>query len=192
MAMSDHRDCPLAEVNRGLLVPFCGGLLMLFVAAAGSLGWATAVPLSAAVHAPGTIVVDSNRKIVQHQNGGVVAAIHVRDGSRLAAGDVLVELEDIELTIALKTVRPFLEVVLARRARLLAERAGQDTIDFPADFQAQASPSAQPAMSDQIRIFNARRAALKSRIASLENERGRVSRRTGSRPSSRTRTNACG
>ncbi len=61
------------------------------------LGWAAFVPLDAGVHAPGTIAVAGNRQTVQHRDGGVVTAIHVREGQHVRAGEVLVELSAPEL-----------------------------------------------------------------------------------------------
>ena len=53
------------------------------------LGWAALVPLDAGVHAQGTIAVAGNRQSVQHRDGGVVTAIHVREGQHVRAGEVL-------------------------------------------------------------------------------------------------------
>src|SRR5690606_22152845 len=57
----------------------------------GGLGtWSTLAPISAAAIAPGALVVDSNRKSVQHLEGGIIREIAVRDGDRVEAGQVLV------------------------------------------------------------------------------------------------------
>ena len=50
----------------------------LSVIVAGMLalgGWAALAPLSGAVIAPGYVKVDLNRKVVQHQEGGIVREI---------------------------------------------------------------------------------------------------------------------
>ena len=47
---------------------------------------------------PGTIAVSGNRQSVQHRDGGVVTAIHVREGQHVRAGEVLIELSAPELT----------------------------------------------------------------------------------------------
>ena len=44
------------------------------------LGWAAIAPLDAGARAPGVIAVSGNRQSVQHREGGVVTAIHVREG----------------------------------------------------------------------------------------------------------------
>ena len=50
--------------------------------------------LSGALIAPGSVVVDSNVKKVQHPTGGIVGELRVRDGDRVKAGDVVVRLDD--------------------------------------------------------------------------------------------------
>ena len=57
-------------------------------------GWAVVTELSGAVVAPGTVVVDSHVKKVQHPTGGVVGEILARDGDRVRAGDIVVRLDE--------------------------------------------------------------------------------------------------
>jgi multidrug efflux pump subunit AcrA (membrane-fusion protein) len=69
------------------------GLLVL----AGTFGvaglWSTMAPLSSAVVAAGAVKVETERKKIQHPEGGVVLEILVRSGSRVQTGDVLVRLD---------------------------------------------------------------------------------------------------
>ena len=65
----------------------------IFLAVAGFGGfcaWATLAPLSSAAVAPGIVTADTNRKTVQHLDGGVVGEILVRDGDHVEAGQVLI------------------------------------------------------------------------------------------------------
>src|SRR5262245_21558644 len=70
------------------------GLAMVILLVGGLGGWAVTAGLSGAVHAVGTVVVDSNVKKVQHPTGGVVGEIRVRDGDKVAAGDLVMRLDD--------------------------------------------------------------------------------------------------
>ena len=65
---------PQPEIRRGIIISVL--FFVLF------LGWAAFMPLDAGVNAPGTIAVSGNRQTVQHKDGGVVTAIHVREGAR--------------------------------------------------------------------------------------------------------------
>jgi HlyD family secretion protein len=92
------------------------------------------VPLDSGVHAQGAIAVAGNRQSVQHRDGGVVTAIHVREGEHVRAGDVLVELSAPELRAAERALTSDYLTLLAQRARLLAESGGQRDFAVPAEF----------------------------------------------------------
>ncbi|MEL6754624.1 MAG: HlyD family type I secretion periplasmic adaptor subunit, partial [Pseudomonadota bacterium] len=55
----------------------------------GLLGWSILAPFEGAVLATGTVSVESRHKAVQHLEGGIVAEITVRDGDRVASGELL-------------------------------------------------------------------------------------------------------
>ena len=82
------------------------------------------MPLDAGVNAPGTIAVSGNRQTVQHKDGGVVTAIHVREGQHVEAGEVLIELSAPEVQASERALTSDYLTLLAQRARLLAERTG--------------------------------------------------------------------
>ena len=73
---------------------------------------------------PGTLVVESDVKKVQHPTGGVVGEIHVRDGDRVKAGDVLIRLDETQTRANLAIIEKSLDELAARQARLEAERDG--------------------------------------------------------------------
>ena len=85
-------DDPRREVRTGAMIVF-GFFVVL-------LGWAAFAPLDAAVNAPGVIAVSGNRQSVQHRDGGVVTAIHVREGQRVPAGAILIEMAAPDLRAA--------------------------------------------------------------------------------------------
>ena len=67
-------------------------VLLLLV---GLGGWSSAAPLASAAIALGVVSPDGSRKTIQHFEGGIISAIHVREGDSVAAGQKLVTLEDI-------------------------------------------------------------------------------------------------
>ncbi|MUK38706.1 HlyD family type I secretion periplasmic adaptor subunit [Aliivibrio fischeri] len=58
----------------------------------GFILWATTAQLSSASIANGSLIVESQRKKVQHLQGGWVKAIHVTEGQQVKKGDLLIEL----------------------------------------------------------------------------------------------------
>jgi len=98
------------------------------------LGWAALLPLDAGVHAAGQIAVMGDRQSVQHRDGGVVSAIHVREGQHVRAGEILIELSAPELKASERALTSDYLTLLAQRARLMAERSGQRTFAAPPEF----------------------------------------------------------
>ena len=98
------------------------------------LGAAALIPLNAGVHAQGSIAVLGNRQAVQHKEGGIVRAIHVREGDHVRAGQVLIELAAPELQAEERSLTSDYLSLLAARARLLAERSGQRYFAPPPEF----------------------------------------------------------
>src|SRR5688500_8122118 len=88
-----HKEQPdgLRKAMRG---PALAGTITILAFFGGFGGWATTAPLAGAALAPGTVSPDSQRKSVQHLEGGIVRDIQVREGSRVSVGDVLVTLLD--------------------------------------------------------------------------------------------------
>lgn len=116
---------PLRDPFRDILLTACTGLAVLAVLA-GTVGvWATTAPLSGAVIAAGQVVVESNVRRIQHPTGGIVGAIHVNDGDRVKAGDVLVRLDETTARANLGMIDNQRNQLAARKARLEAERDGR-------------------------------------------------------------------
>lgn len=124
--------------------------------------WASLAPLSSAAIAPGTVVVDSNRKSVQHLEGGVIREILIQDGDKVEAGQVLLRLDGANVRAAIGSLRPMLATNEAQQARLQAERKGLDEIGFPEELVAEAQEEIGTAqiLAGQQRIFETRRNAL--------------------------------
>jgi HlyD family secretion protein len=107
------------------------GLAIVVVLAGGLGGWASTAEISGALIAPGSIVVESNVKKVQHPTGGVVGEVLARDGDLVKTGQVVVRLDDTVTKASLAIVVKTLDGLLARAARLQAEQQGLDKITFP-------------------------------------------------------------
>lgn len=141
-------------------------------------GWAGTTDISGAVIAPGALVVDSNVRKVQHPTGGVVGEIRVRDGDRVKAGDIVVRLDATVTRANLAIVSKGLDELIARKARLEAERDDRDAVEFPnALLSRAADPDVAHIMAGERRLFDLRLAArtgqksqLRQRIAQYQQE----------------------
>ena len=140
------------------------GLLVIVVGAIAFLLWGFWAPLTGAVIAPGYVKVDLNRKVVQHQEGGIVRAIRVRDGDRVTQGQELVVLEDVRIDAQLDLLRTQLDAERAKTARLEAERLMAARPVFPKDLAKEEFKTREEA------LFKARRQALDTQIAVLRQQ----------------------
>jgi HlyD family type I secretion membrane fusion protein len=107
------------------------GLLLIAALILGIVVWTGLAPLAGAVIAPGFIKVDMNRKTVQHQEGGTVSEILVRDGSRVKAGQTLLVLRDVRVDSSQDLITTQLDSELAKAARLRAEQLLAPNVTFP-------------------------------------------------------------
>jgi HlyD family secretion protein len=124
----------------------------------GTIGlWAAVSPLSGAVVAPGQFVVDTNVKKIQHQNGGIVAVLPVREGQRVKAGDLVLQLDETLTRANLQVIVKQLDEIMARQARLEAERNGGAMVLVP-ELQARMDvPDVAKSVADEARLLETRR-----------------------------------
>ena len=146
------------------------GMFGLAVLLGGFGSWATLSTIAGAVVATGRIEVDRNRQVVQHLDGGIVSEILVDEGDTVVAGDVLLRLDANDLTSQLVIVEGQLFEMMARRARLEAERDSLDVITYDPELIEAAKGSADVAdlMEGQKRLFQARRDSIAKEIEQLQ------------------------
>ena len=155
----DERLAPIddsrTDIRLGVIV--AGLFFVIF------LGWAAFAPLDSAAYATGQLVVSGQRQSVQHRDGGVVAAIMVAEGQRVAKGDTLLELAGAEVRAQERALAAQLVNSQAQRARLEAELSGSGIISWPAEFNSMTG-SRRAAVAEAMRVqsneFSARRSAL--------------------------------
>ncbi len=145
-----------ASIHRHIVV----GCAVVAFLAVGLGGWASTAEISGALIAPGSLVVDSNVKKVQHPTGGVVGEVRVREGDHVKAGDILVRLDETVTRANLAIVTKGLTELYARRARLAAERDGAETVGVPKELADRVDdPDVQEALASERKLFELRRKA---------------------------------
>ena len=141
------------SVGRVLLA----GYVMVAVLFVGFGGWASVAPLASAAVAPGRIKTEGNRRTVQHLEGGIVRAILVREGERVAAGQTLLRLDPTQSNAATGMLRSQFASLAARDSRLSAERDRATSIHW-AEYLVQNSDDAEVlnAITTQQSLFDTR------------------------------------
>lgn len=156
---SEKKETGAAKSARGWIFVGVCAICLVF---GGAGGWSAIVPLASAVIAAGQVTVDSNRKRIQHLEGGIVADIQVRDGDEVKAGDVLLSLDATRAQASLAIMQASLREELAKEARLIAERDRTDHITWPEALDAaRDDPSVKALIASQSAIFASRGLTLK-------------------------------
>ncbi|MCO5090965.1 HlyD family type I secretion periplasmic adaptor subunit [Bosea sp. (in: a-proteobacteria)] len=148
--------------------PVRKGYIVIALALGAGGAWATTARLDSAIVAHGSIVVESDRKAVQHLEGGIVEAIAVRDGSEVGAGQVLLRLDTTHAAAQRGVARLGVLQALGEEARFMAQLDRLDRPAFPGELtEAGESAQASRIVLDQERLFRERASAQKLEISIL-------------------------
>ena len=166
----------LHSIQRYMIV----GMVIVGFVTFGIGGWAATSELTGAVIGQGVLVVDSSVKKVQHPTGGIVGELRVREGDKVLAGDILLRLDETQTLANATIVSKSFDELVARQARLEAERDNADQITFPKlllERTRDPASEAARAIAAERSLFDLRRQArggqkaqLKERSAQLQEE----------------------
>jgi HlyD family secretion protein/epimerase transport system membrane fusion protein len=135
-------------------------LILIFLAF--FVGWGGFVPLDGGAVAPGMINPDSGKKTIQHLEGGIIAELPVHEGEAVTMGQPLVVLESTQARAAHEALVQQRLSLLARKARLDAERASESRIEWPPELRS-ADPQIRGIVVAQQEVFDTRRSTHASR-----------------------------
>lgn len=157
---------PQVEKSRRRFI--AAGMLVIALGFGGLGLWSALAPLTSAALAPGVVKVASERKTVQHLEGGTVKEILVSEDQEVAAGDVLIRLDDTLARARHALLQSQHDVLSAEIARLEAEREGLPRITFPQSLLARKDdPRVADLMRGEELLFESRRGALNGQIRVL-------------------------
>jgi len=145
------------------------GLAAVAVLSIGFGGWAMTARMSGAVVTSGNVVVSSDLRTVQHPDGGIVGDVHVGNGDRVAAGDVVMTLDDKLLSGSHALVDDRLVAVEAQLVRLTAERDRLGAFSLTEELISREDETkVQRALATQRALMDARRLTQEGEVSALE------------------------
>jgi len=163
-----------AEDNSGLptdtRTPARLGFWVLGVGFGGFLLWAAFAPLNEGVPTSGMVMIETKRKAVQHLSGGIIKAVHVKEGQFVRAGDPLIDLDSAVTQANFESARLRYYTLQAMEDRLIAEQTGVKEIIFHPDLIAarQADQLVDNMLKNQEGIFISRRMSFEAEINAME------------------------
>lgn len=140
------------------------GIILFVVVFIGFGGWAIFAPLGSAAPATGMIVVKSERKTIQHLEGGILDRLFVREGDRVKQGQLLAELDITQVQANLDVLSSQLLAVQAKIARLQAERSGASEVSWPTPSLDSSGERFSEMVSEQKALFIKRRSSLEGEV----------------------------
>ncbi|MFZ6845760.1 HlyD family type I secretion periplasmic adaptor subunit [Undibacterium sp. RuTC16W] len=164
-----NQNVEILEVNTDAAAYARLGWGIVIFGVLGFLLWASFAPLDKGVPLSGNVVVASNRKAIQHQTGGTVDAILVKDGDVVKAGQVLLKMNSIVANSSTEISKVQWYSAQATEARLMAERDGAAIVTFPKELeQAKTDPRVANNIQLQQQLFSARRTSLQSELGAYD------------------------
>lgn len=119
--ISPFQDKPVRKMLFACLIGF-----------GGFTAWGALAPLEEGVAANGQIVVEGDRQVIQHLEGGIVSQFRVRDGMQVTKGDVLVVLEETATLASRDLVIQEYAALAASVERMRALQTNKQSLTFAA------------------------------------------------------------
>lgn len=156
-------ESPRKIIRQGMLVVF------LFF---GILGvWAFFGTIQGAVVGTGRIKIDTERKIVQHLEGGIVDEILVREGQEVVQDEPLIVLQSVRMDADANMTRKELVSLEAQRLRAIAEKDMAKELVWPEELGKLAgSVDSQDVLENEEKIFKTRRETLNTQLSLLDTQ----------------------
>lgn len=175
MSAIDYDESILTGPEPSLRRYIIAGMVAIGLGVGGFLLWGFLASLDRAAIAEGTVVVDSNKKTVQHLEGGIVKELLVREGDTVKEGDILLRLDPVQTQSAISQIETEQYGRLVRIARLTAEQQGAEQLAFPVEILDRAGdPAVKALMSSQDALFQARRSAYVEGVNMRERKIGEI------------------
>ncbi len=145
------------------------GWLIVLVGIVGFLIWASFAPLDQGAPAQGTVVAASGRKIIQHQTGGTIDDILVKEGDEVKAGQTLLLMNSTVAKSSFEIAQTQLVTFSSAEARLTAERDNAKKISFPKWLLGRKNePHIAESLMLQEQLFASRQNSLQSELGAVD------------------------
>jgi HlyD family secretion protein/epimerase transport system membrane fusion protein len=161
-----------AEMERRLRHPMAKGGIALLILIVVLLVWASLFRVSGAVLAQGVIKVEDNSKTLSRLESGVVRDILVREGQKVAQGQLLIRFDDTQSEASVDIFQSAVDSAHAQIARFQAEAANASSVTFPQDLVARAAgdPNVAALLDGQRALFETRMTLYRSQAMVLRSQ----------------------
>lgn len=144
-----------AETGFGRYIPhiLLSAIVIFFII---FISWAYVAGLDEVTRGEAKIIPSSQIQRIQNLEGGIIAAINVREGDIVEKDQILLRIENVDAASKLRESRGKYLTLLATISRLEAEANGTPELQFPEEVVAEDPESA----NDELRLFTARKSSI--------------------------------
>ncbi len=167
MAQKEYQSPnPALSIARG---PIVFGLWITLALTFVIVVWGALAPIDSAAIAQGSIVLSSNRKTIQHLEGGIIDHIFVKDGDKVSAGQKLVVLTNTAANASHNSIREQLFDMRAAETRLKSLLDQRDALVLDREIvdASKTNSVVQKIVATQTSLFNAEKEAEAAKVTTL-------------------------
>ena len=110
-------------------------LWVLVLGLVGAAAWANYFSIDQTIRGAGTVIASSRVQVIQAVDGGVIRELAVKEGDRVAEGQVLARFDQTRFAAAVLELDARLAALFAQEARLRAEITGAKRVVYPEKIQ---------------------------------------------------------
>jgi len=153
--------------------PLKFGYLLIIIFFGIFFGWMVFAKIDGSVVAQGQIVFAQNKQNVQHQSGGTIKNLLVREGDIVHFGQTLMILNDSDIKANYNMTLNKLISLQATKERLIAERAYKDKIGFSKSLlnEVDENKELKGILKSQERLFDANNHVFKNKIQIIHDKK---------------------
>ncbi len=167
-------DAPQAPES--LKLPTIVGVCVTLFGFVGFLLWAAFTPLDSAIVATGSLKVGSEKKQIQHFEGGIVKQLQVSEGDVVSKGQVLLTLDETFANAEHAILHSQIQELRVRELVLLAQRDQLEKVELPEDALAfPLSPWIEEQLRSAMVLFEISHDTLQSQLSVLQSRQLQLS-----------------
>lgn len=157
------------EIQQAVGPSIMAGMVVVIGFFAIFMGWSVLAPIEKASIASGFVTLDSNKKTIQHLEGGIISAILVKDGQYVEEGQELIRMDETTAQARQGILESQKAAAEAAEARLIAERDGLEAVQFPDHlWEKRFETDIFETLDGEQRLFETRKKALDGHIGVLQ------------------------
>jgi HlyD family secretion protein len=156
------------------------GYSSIFLLVGGFGAWAALTDINGAVIASATIIAESYSKRVQHQTGGIVSKILIKDGDRVTAGQPLIVLDPTDARSELAIIENTLDELQVKKSRLEGQRDGATELRLPENIEAKkGDPKIADIISGQLKLLQSTAESTQGKLEQLKQQVAQMNEQIG-------------